>query len=224
MTMSDATAFLMGGAPSASFKDQPIGYTISGTITEPPEVSQQTDYDDGTPLFWADGKPKLQLRVLLATQLRDPADPTDEGERALYIKGQMQQAVKAAVKAAGASAVGLEVGGTLSVTYASDGEQHDKKKNKPKIYKAAYVKPNLLDQVAPPAAAQVPVAQSVPQPAAAPTVDMAALIAQMQAAQAPAAPAMPACPPGVDPAGWPAMWQAMTPEQQATLLAALGAR
>ena len=221
MTMPNAEQFLMGGSVSAKFEH--IGASASGSIVEL-EVQQQKDYDDGSPLFWADGSPRWQLKVVLATAQRDPADPSDDGHRAIYIKNQMQQVVKAAVKQAGAPA--LAVGGTLTVTYTADGEQKDRKKKAPKVYSATYVPPNPLDQIAPPTTAPAPAAQPVPQPAPAPAptpgVDMTALLAQMQQAQAPAAPPMPACPPGVDPNTWPGMWQAMTPEQQATLRAALG--
>lgn len=213
MTMPSADQFLMsGGGHSAKFPT--IGTTVTGVISTPPEVQQQRDPKDGKPKFWDDGKPMLQLKVALSTFERDPADPDDDGTRNLYVKGQMQQAIKDAVKAAGAGR--LDVGGTLTVTYIADGEKKNVTFNAPKVYAAVYAPPNPLDVIADPTP---PRAQ---QAAPAPAVNMAAILAQVQAAQTPAAPAMPACPPGLDPAGWPAMWQAMSVDQQATLLAALG--
>lgn len=146
-TLPSADDFLMGGGvPSAKFPQ--IGAKVTGSIAREPEVQQQTDFDSGKPMFWDDGKPKLQAKVVLQTNERDPADPEDDGQRAVYIKGQMQKAIATAVRAAGAKR--LEVGGTLTVTYAADGERKGKL-NPPKVYTASYESPNALAIVAEPA-------------------------------------------------------------------------
>lgn len=189
--MPDADQFLMGGGvPSAKFET--VGASVTGTITQRPDVQQRTDFDSGQPLFWPDGKPMLQLKVVLATSQRDPSEPDDDGLRAIYIKGNMQKAVQQAVRAAGAK--GLEVGGTLTVTYSGNGEQKKRGMSAPKLYTATYVKPDPLTQVADP----TPAAQPAPAPAT-PT-------------EAP--------PAGVD----PGMWASLTPEQRATVLAAAAAK
>jgi len=60
----DANAFLMGtGIPSAKFPT--VGTTVTGTIVREPELQQQTDFDTGEPLTWPDGRPRMQVRVIL---------------------------------------------------------------------------------------------------------------------------------------------------------------
>lgn len=136
--MTTADEFLMsGGAASAKFPT--VGTTVTGTISAEPEVRQQTDIQTGTPKTWPDGKPRMQLVVTLATAERDPANPDDDGERSVYIKGNMQKAVRDAVRKAGAS--GLKVGGVLSVTYSGDGQSKGAGFNPPKLFTATYTPP-----------------------------------------------------------------------------------
>lgn len=146
MTTPNADQFLMSGSSKAA-KFTNTGDQMNGRIVDPPEVMQQTEFGTGKPRFWDDGKPMLQLRVILATDFLDPADPDDDGKRALYVKGQMQKAIKEAVRAAGAR--GLEAGGHLKVTYTGDGEAK-RGFNPPKLYAAEYTAPNPLDEVADP--------------------------------------------------------------------------
>jgi hypothetical protein len=135
----DANAFLMA-AGTKSFKFAPIGAIAKGTI-ESIEIQQQRSIDDGALLFWDDAKtqPKKQVRIVLQTEDRDDGD--DDGRRAIYVKGQMQNAVRDAVIAAGADK--LEEGGTLAVQYVSDGEPPKKGMNAPKQYKAQYKQPSI---------------------------------------------------------------------------------
>jgi len=100
-------------------------------------MQQQRDFTTQAPLVWDDGRPRQQLRVVLATDLRDGDD--DNGHRAIYVKGNMQAAVRDAIKAAGASKI--EVGGTLAVRYVGDGEPPKRGLNAPKEYKAKYEAP-----------------------------------------------------------------------------------
>mgnify|MGYP000676876507 CR=1 FL=1 len=116
---TDPNSWLMsGGVPAAKFEAH--GDTIKGTITEAPELRQQTDFDTGAPKFWDDGKPMMQLVITLATDDRDPATPDDDGTRRLYVKGKLQQAIAAAIRKAEAN--GLAVGGVLTVAYVGDDE------------------------------------------------------------------------------------------------------
>jgi hypothetical protein len=166
-----ADDFLMGGGvPSAKFPV--LGHTVSGRITEQPTVEQQRNYEDDKLKFWDDGKPMMQLVVTLATNERDPENPEDDGARRLYVKGYMKNAVAGAVRAAGAR--GLEIGGTLSVTYTQDGEKKNPKFNAPKLFTAQYI----------PAATN---ALHTPDPGTAPQQQYAAPPVQQYAAPAPAA-------------------------------------
>lgn len=176
-TPPTADEFLMGGGiPSVSFKNKPYGTTYSGTVDRHPEVQQQTDFDSGKPLFWDDGKPKWQAKIVIQTDERDPKINDDDGLRAIYAKGEVQKAIAAAVRAAGAKRV--EPGGKLSLTFTGEGEAKGKL-NPPKLYAATYTPPNPLEMAADaPAAAPAPAAaapaSSAPAEAAPPNVDLAA--------------------------------------------------
>jgi hypothetical protein len=140
-----AEDFLMGGGTtSASFEQ--LGDTITGTIDRRPEVRQATDIATREPLFWPDGKPREQLVIVLRTNLKS-GDPDDDGRRSLYVKGSTVQgsrsihdAIRTAVQAAGAS--GLEVGGTLSVTWDSTEPSQTRGFNDRKLYSATYKAPS----------------------------------------------------------------------------------
>ena len=94
--------FLMSaGIRSASFQN--LGDYVVGFIARQPEVQQQRDFNTGEPKVWNDGNPRKQLRVVLTTEVRDPEDSEDTGERAVYIRGNMQKAVAQAVRQAGAA-------------------------------------------------------------------------------------------------------------------------
>lgn len=133
-----ASEFLMGGG-TASAKFPQVGATVTGRIVREPEVQQQKDFTTGELKFWNDGKPMQQLQVILATDERDPEVADDDGERAVYVKGNLLKAVREAVRKAGAK--GLDVGGTLTVTYSGDGEVTKRGFNAPKLYTASYVPP-----------------------------------------------------------------------------------
>jgi len=134
---------LGGGAPTASYKDAPIGHTYKGTILAS-EVNQQTKMGTGELLFWDDGKPRMQAVVTIQTDLRDPELPDDDGLRTVYLKGgkkraSTEKAAADAVKAAGATQ--LLVGGTFGLVYTGDGAKTNPAFNAPKEYGATYVPP-----------------------------------------------------------------------------------
>lgn len=143
-TLPSAETFFSNSATSAKFETP--GQSITGRITAQPQVQQQKDFTTGALKFWDDGKPMVQLHVTLATDQRDPSIQDDDGNRSVYVKGQMQKAVGEAVRKAGAKY--LEIGGTLTVTYTGDGEQKQRGMNPPKLYTAAYVPPVAGDQAA----------------------------------------------------------------------------
>jgi len=212
MSMTDANDFLMGGGV-ASAKFAAIGASVSGTICRPPEIQQQTDFTTGEPKFWEDGKPRQQLQVQLQTTERDPEVDHDDGVRAVYVKGQMQKAVREAVKKSGAK--GLEIGGTLTVTYIGDGVAT--RGSAPKQYTATYIPAasaaanEFLNQGEQPAQASAPAPAAAP---ASPWANQGPQPAWSQPAPQPAA-AAPA-PAGVSPETIAALAQ-LTPEQRALL-------
>lgn len=138
---NDPNAFLMGsGARSASFKEH--GDRIWGTIISS-EMRQQTDFDTGQLLFWDDGKPRMQVVVTLMTDLHE--DDDDDSLRAVYIKGEMQKAVRGALVKAGVR--GIEDGGKLLVQYTGDGEPKRKGMSGAKLYYAKYEPPVKMTEL-----------------------------------------------------------------------------
>jgi hypothetical protein len=168
----DANDLLMGtGAASAKFDH--IGATVSGQVVRPPISRQQSKFGTRELEYWKDGTPKMQIIVNIQTDQRDPGIADDDGVRAIYIKGKsLTEAVRNAVRAAGAK--GIEVGGTLTVTYSGDGAPTPGARP-PKQYSARYVPPAAQPQgdwlvagggeVAPPVAQPAPVVAAPAQPA-----------------------------------------------------------
>lgn len=119
--------FLMqGGGVSAQFPK--IGHSYSGTIIQIGQARVQTDPKDNSVKTFADGTPRYQVPITLATDARgkfdedgNPEDvPDDDGVRTLWVKADMQRAIRDAVLKAGKDRglTGLrpEVGGHLTVT------------------------------------------------------------------------------------------------------------
>lgn len=195
-----ADEFLLGGSSgkSAFAKDDPIGTTVSGTILDT-QVRQQTKLEDGTPLVWENGDPRMQLVVTLQTNQRIPGEPDDDGIRAVYIKGSkapgsksLHDAVRSAVQAAGAD--GLKAGGVLTVQLIGTEPSKTRGYNDRKLWAAAYTAPDPVAVSAgflgtgqvggQPAPAAAPVSAPAPQPRSAPAPAPAAPAAGNPAAQA----------------------------------------
>lgn len=188
----------LAGDAGDSFPFDHIGASVTGKVTGMEEV-QQTDMQSGEPAFWPNGQPKLMYRLDLQTDLGD--GPDDDGKRSVYLKGSRKRdsgsslaAVLEAVRSATGSTA-IAVGGTLTLTYADDGEQTHRGYNPPKLYTASYTAPSMelgAAQPAPvPPASQQPAAQA-PAPAAQPVRAPAPQAVQdpVQPAQQPAAPAL----------------------------------
>lgn len=134
--MSDAGRFFSKRPKALKFEDIGDSYTLH--ITEDVAMDQQTDYDDGTPLWWDDEKTRPKEQAILVGFIKKGlTGPDDDGERSLYIKGYMQSAVTEALREAKAKVPGP--GGVITVTYDHDGPQTDRKKKPPKMFTAAYV-------------------------------------------------------------------------------------
>src|SRR5690606_22991843 len=210
-SMMDANQLLMGsGVRSIKWREHQIGHTVIGTITEPPKVEQMKKYQSDELDFWPSGDPKMQIVVVLQTELRD--DDEDDGRRRLYIEPRMMSPVRDAVKAAGAK--GLEVGGRLAIRWISGtGQGEGNARQFVAEYAAPMVDPGSLlnggsqpQQQAP--APQAPMMQQQAPVQAAPTSPGATT-----PAPAPAGP-----PPGVD----PQVWGSLPDAQRQAVLAALG--
>lgn len=150
MSYGDADAAFMGGKTRSASFNGPAPITFEGWVTEPMEMMQQRDYYDPEKLLWwdeAETRPKMQYVVKIQTDLRD--DEEDDGIRALYLKYKSQEAVRNAVKAAGAPTV--EQGGWLSLTYYADEPPKPGERRKgvpPKLYRATYRRPDPAAAVA----------------------------------------------------------------------------
>ncbi len=145
--MTDTNNWLMGsGAKSFTFSK--VGDTARGEIVSL-DLQQQRDFATNEPKTWPDGNPMMQMKVVIHADIYETTDDDDDGNRAIYIKGDMQRAVREAVQAAGAK--GLEPGGTLAVKYDSDGTPAKKGWNPPKQFKAQYELPPVVAEESAPA-------------------------------------------------------------------------
>lgn len=167
-TPPDVDDLLAGGSASISWKDAPVGHTVSGTVVTS-ETVQENDYDTGEPKFYSDGNPAWQVVVTLQTDLRE--EPDDDGQRRLYLRGQMFTALR---KEMARTKAKLRPGGVLSVTFDHTEPAKNPRHNDRKIYTVHYVSPSeaLTDAVlsepaapanayAPPAAASTPAANTI---------------------------------------------------------------
>lgn len=148
----DRDLFAPGIARRNGFgKDKPVGYTLTGVVTEIAEVAQ-TDMATGKPEYWDDGKPKMQVRVLVQTDLREEKvddDGTvtpaaeDDGIRALYARGGKAvgpkggRTMKEAISAASVKyKLRVKPGVKLTVKFLEEGSAPKPGFDKPKLYVA----------------------------------------------------------------------------------------
>jgi len=248
MTTPNANDLLMGGGVK-SCKFETLGQTWIGTILDEPKVQQMKKFGTNELDWWPSGDPKLQLVVLIQTDVRDDAE--DDGRRNLFIPPRMMPPVREAIQRAGAK--GLAVGGRIAVQWVSGtglGEGN------PKVYAADHQPPqvdpgSLLAggngqpaAAAPPPAAAPPAATTAPPPAAPaagggllnPPATAAPPTAPPAAAPPAAAATAPAAgggllntPAAADPATAPpppgvdpAVWETLPAQQRAAVLAAMG--
>lgn len=172
------TGGFFGGAPTITF-DAAKGYQrgmFRGGLVKSKSITNQTDMKTGAIKTYKDGSPMRQMIITLQTAER--SDPTDDGERRLFLKGDMGRAARTAFKAVGASDV--EIGSWLYVAWVNDKASQTVGFSAQKLYDAKYARPGQPDplggqvQYSPPApppqqqAYQPPAAppQYAPQPAA----------------------------------------------------------
>lgn len=157
-----------GGNPSFSFGPQGSqpGAGISGTVIALAEV-QQVNFDTKKPETWDNGDPKMQLRLTLQTDLRDPNIQADTGVRDVYLRGRKKphdngakSTICAALDAVRAATGGtsMQRGGRFMIQWVSGmGFAGD-----PRNYQAQYAPP-AMDLGGPQDQAQQPPVQQQPQ-------------------------------------------------------------
>jgi hypothetical protein len=237
--MSDT--FDLGGSGGTTFSwgkpavDNLPGAYVQGTVLDMKEV-QKSEYVEGggvgKPEFWDNGDPKMQYRVTLQTELRDPTNAADDGKRDVYLDGRRKAnddgtksklcAVLDAVRAV-TGGTQLQRGGKLTLQWTSGmGFSGD-----PRCYTAWYEAPALnLGGTPPPGVAPAaPPVQAAP-PAVAPQTVQQAIATQGPPPAFAAAPPMagpgpmPTAPPPQTQQQAPPVQQGPTPEAIAALQAA----
>lgn len=206
MTMNANDLLMGGGIKSIGWKDNPVGYTVIGTITDTPKVEQMKKFDSTELDFWPSGDPKMQIIVTLQTDQRDPSDAQDDGKRRLHISPRMMAPVREAIQRVGAK--GLEIGGRLAVQRVGGTGATGSPFTFAAEYGAPAVDPGSLlgggtapaPQVAPmlAQAVQPTYVPSPVSPAPAPVSPVAASLGIQQATPIPA-------PAGIDPEKWAAL-------------------
>lgn len=150
--MSKSVSEILNGGGSASAKWDVKGTIHRGKVTDV-KVVQARNVEDGQPAFWKDGSPKEQLVVTLQTDERDPENPDDDGERALYLKGgkftktleggkiakTSLEAVRDALKAAGSKDIDIDA--DLALQYVIDGDKTNPAFSPPKLFVSSYQAP-----------------------------------------------------------------------------------
>lgn len=129
---------------SHSCKFESVGDVNEGEIVEISEPVQATKFQTTEPSFWPSGDPMMQVKVTLATDQRDPQDPSDDGKRGLWVlesgkQGGLLWAIREAVKAAGVD--DLKIGGKLRVAFTGTDPESKNPQNPRKIYQAWYQAP-----------------------------------------------------------------------------------
>lgn len=136
--MSEVEDFFGGGGPALKFPT--VGTKHVLTITDEPEVAQQTDFDSGEPLWWDDEKTRPKNQMIIHGVVPEDArgDDEDDGERRLFVKSGLVKAIRDAMRTAKVKAP--SEGGVLTVAYVKDGPK-PARGYPPKVYEASYVPP-----------------------------------------------------------------------------------
>lgn len=130
--MSVDSLLSSNGAKSFFNGDSQVGAKVEGTV-ESVETMQVMDFQTKQPDYWANGKAKQQIHIVLQTAL-PPVDEDDDGRRSLWIKGWGVQlkALRDAAKAAGVTAP--KKGDYMTAQYIGLG-QRGNAPQAPKLYK-----------------------------------------------------------------------------------------
>ena len=157
---------LLSGSGAKSFfnADSQPGATVTGVL-DLIETSQMRDFQTKQPAYWNDGKPKMQIHIVIQTNLHDPAIEDDDGRRSIFIKGYGIQlkAFREACRQAGVKAP--KAGDTITATFTGLGERGNAPQP-PKVYAYQITPSNSVAQLVNPQtpAPQQPAYQQAPQP------------------------------------------------------------
>lgn len=147
---------LLSGSGAKSFfnADSQPGATVTGVL-DLIETSQMRDFQTKQPAYWNDGRPQMQIHIVLQTTLHDPSIEDDDGRRILWIKGWGIQlkAFREACRQAGVKAP--KVGDTMTATFTGLGERGNAPQP-PKVYAYQITPSNSVAQLVNP---QTPAAQ-----------------------------------------------------------------
>jgi hypothetical protein len=119
---ADHSADFMGGGGAPAVKFEAPGDTVSGIVTKVDKRIDSTP--DGTTKTWPDGSP---MHVFIFTL------DTDDGERSLWVRGNMVTAVREAVRNAGLPG---PLNTRLTVRFTEVGEPKAKGYSGAKLFKA----------------------------------------------------------------------------------------
>lgn len=139
------SAEMMGApsVPSFSFDADP-GTEHGGVIVDLPDAMHKRNYDTKELEYWPAQpgqapRPKWTFPVICQTDHNDPSIQDDDGQRAHYLEYKKLDAVKKAVRAAGAEK--LEVGGEVYIKLLGGGSKDRTSQysgSKSKVYEARY--------------------------------------------------------------------------------------
>ncbi|MFI5716273.1 hypothetical protein [Nocardia sp. NPDC051750] len=121
---------------SAFGKNDEPGTTVAGLVISQ-ELTAQKDPKTGKPKM-RNGKTVPQLEVVILTQ--EKTDPDDDGARKLFVRGNLQKAIKKAILAAGDD--DLRNGSRITVQFTGTGTAFSVDYAPPKLYRAKYEPPN----------------------------------------------------------------------------------
>lgn len=158
--LSSIDDLLSGSGAKAFFNaDSQIGASVTGVV-DLVETVQAHDFQSKQPAFWNDGRPQMQIHIVLQTTLRDPSVDDDDGRRSLWIKGWGIQlkAFREACKQAGGNPP--KNGDTMTATFSGLGERGNAPQA-PKVYEYRIVPANGVNALVNP---QQPVQQAAAQP------------------------------------------------------------
>jgi hypothetical protein len=130
---------LIFGGGARGFSMLNIGDIAKGVV-KAVDVTQQKDFSTKEMKTWPNGDPMMQTVFTMATDLRDPEDEEDDGERRLYIDSKAKrEAVRDALVAVGIKSVYQTIGGTLALQYSANDPASKNPQNPRKLYVAQFV-------------------------------------------------------------------------------------
>lgn len=154
---------LLSGSGAKSFfnADSQPGSSVTGTL-ELIETSQMRDFQTRQPAYWNDGKPQMQIHLVIQTTLRDPSVDDDDGRRSLWVKGWGVQ-LKAFRDACRQAGIQKPVrGDTVTATYTGLGERGNAPQP-PKLYEYAFQHRTGVDALVNPTQPRQPATQQMGQ-------------------------------------------------------------